>query len=114
MANFFENEEILKTFDITIVKRIMAYVRPHRWLLLLTTVSLLLSTVGSLFLPLISKRIVDEALIATSVSLHSSVRSDERFSGLKIADNAPAAADRVFIRRSDLAMISEPLRRQLE
>ncbi len=63
MAEYFETEEVTKEFDSGIFRRIMAYARPYRGKAVLAAIALGVSTLGEIFLPVLSQRIVDRALM---------------------------------------------------
>ena len=46
MPDFFDIDEIVKSYDGTIVKRIFSYVKPYGGLLAVATLTLALSTAG--------------------------------------------------------------------
>lgn len=107
MSNYFDNDDILKSFDAQIVRRILAYVRPYKGLLLVTAVSLVLSTIGSLLLPLLSRKIVDEALVVSMISLHTQAMDAAERAGLP---EGIGLGDRLFLPRTALSAIPEARR----
>lgn len=113
MAAFFDNEDILKSFDSKILLRILAYVRPYKLLLSVTILSLVLSTAASLFLPVISKTIVDDALVVSSVSIKAEALADPELADLPALKKAYKAGNRFFVRRTALSALPSATRRQL-
>ena len=63
MSDFFEQEEILKSYDSRIMRRILGYLKPYLLFFVLAIASLLLSTVGELIVPVIIQRAVDDHII---------------------------------------------------
>ena len=63
MSDFFEQEEILKSYDSRIMRRILTYLKPYILFFVLAVTSLLLATVGELLLPVIIQRAVDDHII---------------------------------------------------
>jgi ATP-binding cassette, subfamily B, multidrug efflux pump len=63
MSEFFEQEEVLKRYDPRIMRRILAYLKPHLLFFILAIVSLLIATVGELVVPIIMQRAVDQHII---------------------------------------------------
>jgi ATP-binding cassette subfamily B protein len=59
MSDYFEVEEVVKEYDSRIVKRILVYVKPYRALVVVAGISLTVSTVGELCLPVLIQRLID-------------------------------------------------------
>jgi len=114
MPEFFETDEIVKSYDGTIVRRIFAYVKPYRLLLVASALTLALSTAGELVLPILVQKTVDEALVVSWAALDSTVVSDQRLRGLDIPDDAPLADGRLFIREGTVASLSLRDKQSLE
>lgn len=103
MADFFESDEITKSYDGAIVRRIFGYVRPYRKLLSFATLALILSTAGELLLPVIVKGTVDDALVLNWAALDEAAEARARKLGLEIDAAAPRAAGRLYLRPAELA-----------
>lgn len=103
MADFFETDEITKSYDGAIVRRIFGYVRPYRKLLFFATLALILSTAGELLLPVIVKGTVDDALVLNWAALDESAEARARALGLEPDARAPRAAGRLYLRPAELA-----------
>ncbi len=103
MADFFENDEITKSYDGAIVRRIFGYVRPYRKLLFFATLALILSTAGELLLPVIVKGTVDDALVLNWAALDESAEARARALGLEPDARAPRADGRLYLRPAELA-----------
>lgn len=121
MPEFFETDDIVKSFDGAIVRRIFAYVKPYKGLLAAATLTLALSTIGELVTPVLVQRSVDEALVvswaslsAESVSGSEGAGSDPRLSGLEVPDDAPRAGGRLYLRSGELASLARADREALE
>ncbi|MDR1248067.1 MAG: ABC transporter ATP-binding protein/permease [Treponema sp.] len=67
MADYFENEEVVKGYDGVLVRRIMGYIRPYRFLCVIMIAALALSTLGELVLPIIQQRLIDDSILARSI-----------------------------------------------
>ena len=63
MADFFDTEEVVKEYDSKLSKRILSYVKPYKGLLAITAITLILSTLGELLVPLLQQRVIDESII---------------------------------------------------
>ncbi len=114
MPDFFEVDEIVKSYDGAIVGRIFAYVKPYRALLITAAITLAMSTVGELVLPVLVKKTVDEALVVSWVAIDEGAAGDSRLRGLKIREDAPRAAGKLFLRESAAAALSIKDRTSLE
>jgi len=106
MPDFFETDEIVKSYDGTIVKRIFSYVKPYKALLALSALTLALSTVGELVLPVLVQRTVDEALVVSWASMDPAAVTDPRLRGLDIDDTAPRVEGRLFIREGSITSLA--------
>jgi ATP-binding cassette subfamily B protein len=114
MADYFESDEIVKSYDGTIVRRIFSYVRPYEALLAAAALTLALSTAGELVLPVLVQKTVDEALIVSWASVDASAAQDTRLMGLDILEGAPTILGRVFVREERLASLDKDDKLSLE
>ncbi|MDR1868317.1 MAG: ATP-binding cassette domain-containing protein [Treponema sp.] len=64
VSDYFESDEIVKSYDSGIFKRIVSYLKPYRRLVLLTAAALIISTIGELMMPIIQQRVIDDAVLA--------------------------------------------------
>ena len=64
MADYFETDSVTKEYDSRLVRRILAYLKPYRILVVLTLAALLVSTLGELYIPVLQQRIIDGAVLA--------------------------------------------------
>jgi ATP-binding cassette, subfamily B, multidrug efflux pump len=113
MPDFFDNDEIVKSYDGAIVRRIFRYVSPYKALLAVAAIALVLTTLGELFLPVIIKDTVDDALVLSFVSLDEAAIAQAAAFGLELDEEAPRAAGRVFLRPSSLASLTAAGKRGL-
>ena len=63
MADFFDTEEVVKEYDSKIAGRILSYIKPYKFLITLTIIALILSTLGELLVPLLQQTVIDDAVI---------------------------------------------------
>lgn len=103
MPDFFETDEITKSYDGAIVRRIFGYVRPYGKLLFFATLALILSTAGELLLPVIVKGTVDDALVLNWAALDESAEARALRLGLDPGADAPRAGGRLYLRPAELA-----------
>ena len=64
MADYFEVEEVVKGYNSGIVRRILSYVKPYRTLAVITALTLVISTLGELVIPVLEQRLIDGAILA--------------------------------------------------
>ncbi|MDR3129992.1 MAG: ABC transporter ATP-binding protein/permease [Treponema sp.] len=69
MAEYFETEEIVKSYDGRIVRRILSYLAPYKLLAVVMLAALALSTLGELLVPVIEQRAIDGTILARSLAL---------------------------------------------
>ncbi len=114
MADFFDSDDIVKSYDSVLVGKIFRYVKPYRALLVMTALALVLSTLGELLLPIIAQRTVDDALMLSYSALQERGLADLRLNGVEIPQDAPRALGFVFMRKKSLTAIPAKLRAALE
>jgi len=64
VADYFETDTITKEYDSKLVRRILAYLKPYRLLVVLTFAALAISTLGELYIPVLQQRIIDGSVLA--------------------------------------------------
>jgi len=65
--SYFDTDDITKEYDGKIVRRILAYLKPYKSLVILTIAALVLSTLGELYIPVLQQKIIDKALLGKDV-----------------------------------------------
>ena len=63
MADFFEADEVVKSYDRKITRRILSYLKPYKVLIAVTALALILTTVGELFVPILQQKVIDNAIV---------------------------------------------------
>ena len=63
MSDYFEQEDVLKGYDASIMRRILSYLRPYLAMFLLSIVALLLATGGEVLLPVLIQRATDHHIL---------------------------------------------------
>jgi ATP-binding cassette subfamily B protein len=67
MADFFDadtGEEVTRGYDSRLVRRILSWLKPHKALAAATAFALFAGTLGELYLPVLTQRILDESILA--------------------------------------------------
>ncbi|MDR0589210.1 MAG: ABC transporter ATP-binding protein, partial [Spirochaetaceae bacterium] len=77
MAEYFETEEVVKGYDRGIAGRILSYVKPYRALAIITTLALIVSTLGELFIPVLEQRLIDGAILARFFAISAEAAARE-------------------------------------
>jgi ATP-binding cassette subfamily B protein len=65
--SYFDTDDVTKEYDGRIVRRIFAYLKPYKSLVVFTIAALVLSTLGELFIPVLQQRIIDRALLGKDI-----------------------------------------------
>jgi ATP-binding cassette subfamily B protein len=126
LADYFENEHVVKGYDRVLVRRIIGYIAPYRLLCVALIAALAISTLGELILPIVQQRLIDNAILARSILVrlegNAAIRAEEgglspeAEKSLEILRDAPrgvAIGDSLFIPqdRRITAAAEEELRR---
>jgi len=114
VPDFFEADAVVKGYDRAIVTRIFSYVRPYKALLAAAVVSLAVSTIGELLVPLIVRRVVDDALVVSWVAIDEAAEPVALAHGLAPGDDAPRLAGRVYLPEAALRALPREARTALE
>ncbi|MDR3304111.1 MAG: ABC transporter ATP-binding protein/permease [Treponema sp.] len=78
MTDYFETEQAVKGYDRGITLRILSYLKPYRALVVCAIVALIVSTVGELAIPVMQRRLIDEAIVPRFLSLNSGNAKEAR------------------------------------
>jgi len=65
--SYFDTDDITKEYDSKIVRRILAYLKPYKPLVVFTLAALVLSTLGELYIPVLQQKIIDKALLGKDI-----------------------------------------------
>jgi len=73
--SYFDTDDITKEYDSRIAARILSYLKPYKHLVFITLASLIVSTVGELFIPVLLKRIIDDGILVkdTAFLIHGCI-----------------------------------------
>lgn len=111
MAEFFESDESVKELDITIVKRIFSYVLPHKILLLIASLALIITTLGELFIPILVQHTVDDALVVSYSALDISTKTS--LSKELPWEDAIELNNKLYVKKSFISKIDTEARKKL-
>ncbi|MDR2433645.1 MAG: ABC transporter ATP-binding protein/permease [Treponema sp.] len=78
MADYFETDNVTKEYDSSLVRRILSYLKPYRMLVFLTLITLAISTLGELYIPVLQQRLIDEAVLARFLVFRADRYEEER------------------------------------
>ncbi len=102
MPEFFYGEEATREYDPVLFRRILSYVRPYRLLLFVSALALAVSTAGELFIPILVRRVMDDAVFVSFRSIDAAAPAAD-LSGIHIAtENGP----RRFLSKKQMAALS--------
>ncbi|MDR2257997.1 MAG: ABC transporter ATP-binding protein, partial [Treponema sp.] len=82
MADYFETDNVTREYDSRLVRRILSYLKPYRFLAAAALVSLAVSTLGELYIPVLQQRVIDDAILARFLTLNLETY-DRETAGLK-------------------------------
>jgi ATP-binding cassette subfamily B multidrug efflux pump len=114
MPDFFETDEITKGYDPRVARRILGYIRPYKALVAATALALAVSTAGELFLPVLVRSIVDEALMPAWISVDPRVSEVPEGKAVRIEPGDPSVGGRLLLHSSRLSGLRGSDRRALE
>lgn len=115
MSDYFDQDEITKGYDSTIVRRILGYVKPYTGIALMALLMLAISTLGELSTPIIVRKAIDEALVVSWYSFDAAVAErDDLRAALAIGPGDPEVGGRIYLRASRLSGLGEKRRRELQ
>ncbi|MDR0623446.1 MAG: ABC transporter ATP-binding protein/permease [Treponema sp.] len=98
MADYFETDHVTREYDSRLVRRILSYLKPYRFLAAAALISLAVSTLGELYIPVLQQRVIDDAILARFLTIDLAVYERET-PGLK-TEPASAAAELTGNRRA--------------
>ncbi|MHC6204714.1 ABC transporter ATP-binding protein [Breznakiellaceae bacterium SP9] len=78
MADYFDTDATVRDYDSTIMRRILACLAPYKLLTALALVSSLISTLGMLFVPVLTQRVIDDAVMAKYLAVDLGVFEDHK------------------------------------
>jgi ATP-binding cassette subfamily B protein len=97
VTDYFETEEVVKGYDSTLVRRIMGFVKPYRLLIFVMLVTLALSTLGELAVPVLEQRLIDESILARFVLLRRGGEGDLSAAARKAVDSISNTARSITV-----------------
>jgi ATP-binding cassette subfamily B protein len=109
---YFESDVVTKDYDPRIARRIVGYLRPYKAAVAAAVLALAVSTAGELLVPVLVRRIVDEALMPSWYSVDPAADGASPLPGLAAA--GPEIGGRVYAKSSSLSGLSGAQRRELE
>ncbi|MDR0557408.1 MAG: ABC transporter ATP-binding protein/permease [Treponema sp.] len=104
MSEYFETDDITKSYDSAIFTRLLSYLKPYRLLTALAIAALLSSTVGELLIPVLQQRVIDNAILARFIAFsceksgaNLSQEAKDALSDFKNAKNAIQIDSMLFV-----------------
>jgi ATP-binding cassette subfamily B protein len=77
MADYFETDDVTREYDSRLVWRILSYLKPYRSLVAAALVSLVVSTLGELYIPVLQQQVIDDAILARFLTINLDVYETE-------------------------------------
>jgi ATP-binding cassette subfamily B protein len=84
VADYFETDNVTREYDHRLVRRILSYLKPYRFLVASTLAALFVSTLGELYIPVLQQQVIDEAILAR----YFAVNLDRYEDALSVRDSA--------------------------
>jgi len=109
VADYFESDVVTKDYDPRIMRRILSYLKPYKSSVLLTLIALALATAGELLVPVLVRRIVDEALVPSWYAVEPGAEGLVRLSG-----DEPRVGGAAYVAARALAELPRSERARLE
>ncbi len=108
MAEYFENDAVVRDYDSALMGRILSYLAPYKVSVVIALLALAVSTVGELTLPVLLQRSVDEAILADYRMLEGfDGGSDSAAAPLVLDSKAVHIGASIFIPSSRLSAVSK-------
>lgn len=106
MSETFEQEEVLRSYDSAIMRRMLLYLRPHLPVFLLSMGVLLLAVIGELVQPVLIRRAVDRYIMPYYRAVELDSAPAEVLKILDDGETGHTAADLYFFPASRLSELS--------
>ena len=113
MSDYFEPEDILKSYDADIMKRLLLYLKPYLRVFLFSLVALALATVGELFVPILLQRATDNHILPYYRGIRINEISPDIREQLEPVEEARLAEELYFLPSSKLVELNAKQKREL-
>jgi ATP-binding cassette subfamily B protein len=120
MADYFESEEVVKEYDSKIALRILSYIKPYKALIAATALTLVLSTLGELLVPMLQQKVIDDAIVIRFYAVRESPEtgalegeSRKAFDLLRASPRSIEAGGYLFVPMERNTRISQGAEREL-
>ncbi|MDR0707217.1 MAG: ABC transporter ATP-binding protein/permease [Treponema sp.] len=121
MSDYFEIDDITKSYDSVIFTRLLSYLKPYRLLTALVIVALLASTVGELFIPVLQQRVIDNAILARFIAFSCeksegdlSQEAQSALADFKTAKNAIQIDSMLFVLQNQRTKMRSSVEKELK
>jgi ATP-binding cassette subfamily B multidrug efflux pump len=113
MSEYFEPENIVKSYDSDIMRRLLGYLKPYLLIFVLSLIALAASTVGELYVPIILQRATDNHILPYYRALRIDGIPPDVLEQLKPLSEESRAGDMYFLPSSKLVHLSGSQKREL-
>ena len=113
MSDYFEPEDILKSYDAGIMKRLLLYMKPYLLVFVFSLLALALATVGELFVPLLLQRATDNHILPYYRGIRINEISPDIREQLEPVVETRLAGQLYFLPSSKLVELSAQQKREL-
>ena len=109
MPDFYDGDEATKEYDPKLFSRIVSYLKPYKTLVIVTLLALSISTAGELFIPILIRGVLDDAIFPS----YRSTESDKLMADSRVRAIDTPAGLRHFVPKSTLASLSRAEEKEL-
>jgi ATP-binding cassette subfamily B protein len=113
MSDYFEPEDILKSYDADIMKRLLLYLKPYLLIFVYSLLALALATVGELFVPILLQRATDNHILPYYRGIRIDEISPDVREQLQPIDEARLVEELYFLPSSKLVKLNALQKREL-
>jgi ATP-binding cassette subfamily B protein len=114
MSDYFEPEDVLKSYDADIMKRLLLYLKPYMLVFVFSLAALALATVGELFVPILLQRATDNHILPFYRGVRINEISPDIRDRLEPVVEARLAEELYFLPSSKLVELNARQKRELK
>ncbi len=113
MSEYFDQEDILKSYDADLMRRLLRYLKPYLLVFLLSIAALALATGGELLVPVLLQRATDNYILPYYRGLKFEELGSDTRSALEPVDSSYLAQGLYFLPSSKLVHLSAREKREM-
>ncbi|MDR2193995.1 MAG: ABC transporter ATP-binding protein/permease [Treponema sp.] len=121
MSDYFETDDIVKSYDGAIFARMLSYLKPYPVLTAFIIIALLVSTAGELLVPVLQQRVIDNAILARFIAFSSEANEEtlsqeakHTLAEFRNATNAVKIGTMLFVRQNHHTKMQTTVEKELK